>query len=209
MKIGIIGSGMVGQALAAGFAAKGHDVVIGTREAAKLADWQAGAGKGVRIGSLAEVGAHGEVLFLATQWGGTENALKLAGDIAGKVLVDVTNPLSFEGGKPGLALGHSDSGGEQVQRWAPSARVVKALNIVTASTMVSPRREDGDPDMFIGGDDPAAKATVTTLLQGFGWSVIDLGGIDASRLLEPLALIWIKLYFATKNGQHAFKLLRK
>ncbi len=209
MNIGVLGSGMVGQALAGGLAERGHTVVIGTRDPAKLAEWARGQ-PGVRVGSFADAAGHGEVVLLATKWDGTEQALALAGtgNLEGKVLVDVTNPLTFGPGGPALALGHTDSGGEQVQRWVPGARVVKALNQVTASTMVAPRREEGVPDMFIGGNDPAAKATVTTLLQGLGWSVVDLGGIEAARLLEPLAMIWIKLYVQTRSGSHAFKLLR-
>lgn len=209
MNIGILGSGMVGRALAEGLVAKGHSVVIGTRDPGKLADWASGRA-GVTVGSFADAAAHGEIVVLATLWSGTEAALGLAGAarLEGKVVVDVTNPLTFGPGGPGLALGHTDSGGEQVQRWLPGARVVKAWNIVTASTMIAPRREEGLPDMFIAGNDAAAKTTVTELLASFGWPVTDLGGIEQSRLLEPFALLWVRLYVLTGKGTHAFKLLR-
>ncbi len=213
MNIGIIGSGMVGQALARGLARLGHDVMLGTRDPAseKARAAIAEAGPRVRAGTFADTARFGEVVLLATKWDGTRSALELAGPeaLAGKVVVDVTNPLDFSGGAPRLAVGHTDSGGETVQRWLPAARVVKALNQVTAATMVSPRREEGVPDMFIAGDDDAAKRTVTTLLEGLGWSVIDAGDLTKARYLEPLAMLWIDHYMRTKSGTHAFKLLRR
>lgn len=213
MKIGIIGSGMVGQTLGAGLAGRGHEVMLGTRDPSqdKVQAWVKETGKGAQAGTFADTAAFGELVLLATLWTGTESALQLAGPdrLAGKVLVDVTNPLDFSQGMPRLALGHTDSGGEQVQRWVPAAHVVKAWNIITADTMVSPQREEGTPDMFIAGNDAGAKAKVTELLKEFGWPVTDLGGIEYARLLEPLALLWIHLYIKTKSGAHAFKLLRK
>jgi len=124
-------------------------------------------------------GAIADIVFVATNWEGTENALELAGkgNLAGKVVVDVTNPLKQGAAGPELALGFSDSGGEQVQRWLPDAKVVKAFNIVTAGTMVSPKREEGVPDMLIAGNDAAAKAKVTEILTQLGWPTIDLGGL--------------------------------
>jgi predicted dinucleotide-binding enzyme len=211
-KIGVIGSGDVGKVLAAGFAAADHQVRIGSREPAKLADWAAKAGKGVGVGSFAETAAFGEAVILATLWSGTENAIRLAGpaSFAGKVVLDATNPLVFEAGRPPrLALGHTDSGGEQVQRWLPQARVVKVFNTVGNAHMVKPSFPGGPPDMFICGDDAAAKTTVSGLCQELGWPTIDIGGIAGARLLEPLCILWVGYGIATGTWNHAFKLLRK
>jgi hypothetical protein len=212
MKIAVLGSGMVGQALCAGLHSSGHEVMMGTRDpnSEKVHSWLK-ATAGVRAGTFAEAAQFGEIIFLCTAWSGTESALQLAGDdsLAGKVVIDVTNPLEFTDKGPRLCIGHTDSGGEQVQRWLPRSHVVKALNTVTAGTMISPQREEGTPDMFIAGNDPGAKHKVTEMLQSFGWSVIDMGGIEESRLLEPLAMIWIKYYIRNKTFTHAFRLLRQ
>ncbi|MFO0575977.1 MAG: NADPH-dependent F420 reductase [Polyangia bacterium] len=212
MKIAVLGSGMVGQALCAGLHSNGHEVMMGTRDpnSEKIHAWLKSTG-GVRAGSFVEAAQFGEIAFLCTAWSGTESALQLVGEdsLAGKVVIDVTNPLEFTDKGPRLVVGHTDSGGEQVQRWLPKAHVVKALNTVTAGTMISPQREEGTPDMFIAGNDPGAKQKVTELLKSFGWSVIDMGGIEESRLLEPLAMIWIKYYIRNKTFTHAFRLLRQ
>lgn len=214
MKIGVIGSGIVGQTLAGKFAQLGHQVKVGTRDASKLTDWQRATGDLASVGTFAEAAHFGEVIVLATSWrgGATENAIKLAdpSNFAGKVVIDVTNPLDFSSGAPRLSVGHTDSAGEQVQRWLPDARVVKTLNMVTADTMINPARSGGEPDMFIAGNDPTAKQTVTEILHAFGWQgVVDLGGIEASRYLEPLAMIWIVYAFTTQVNTHAFKLVGK
>ncbi len=213
MKIGILGSGNVGQALGLGFAAHGHDVKMGTRspESDKVKAWLAQAGSRASAGSYAQAAAFADVAVLATSWSGTENALGLAGPdhLAGKVVIDVTNPLDFSGGVPRLVLGHTDSGGEQVQRWLPRARVVKAFNTVNNADMVHPQYEGGPPDMFLCGNDDDAKRTVTEICVAFGWPVIDLGGIEGARLLEALAMLWILYGFRNNTWRHAFKLLRK
>jgi predicted dinucleotide-binding enzyme len=214
MKIGIIGSGDVGQVLGAGFAKAGHQVMLGTRDPAqeKVRSWVAKTGSGATAGTFAEAAAFAEAAVLATSWSGTESAIGLAGPsrLAGKVVIDATNPLDFSAGvPPRLAVGHTDSGGERVQRWLPEARVVKAFNSVGNPHMVKPDFPGGPPDMFICGNDDAAKRTVTGFLEGFGWSVLDLGGIEMSRYLEPLAMVWIVTFFKTGSGNHAFKLLRK
>jgi 8-hydroxy-5-deazaflavin:NADPH oxidoreductase len=214
MKIAILGSGAVGQTLGAGFAAAGHDVKLGTRDPKKMQEWLAKAGKKASVGSFAEAAAFGEVAVLATSWDGTESAIKLADpkNLAGKVVMDVTNPLDFSGGPPPprLAVGHTDSGGEQVQRWLPQSRVVKAFNIVGNSAMVQPQFPGGPPDMFIAGNDAKAKDTVAGFCKTFGWPpAIDLGGVEMSRYLEALAMVWIVYGFRTNTWNHAFKLLRK
>ncbi|HTP50995.1 MAG TPA: NAD(P)-binding domain-containing protein [Anaeromyxobacteraceae bacterium] len=213
MKVAILGSGMVGQMLGTGFAARGHEVVLGTRDPSqeRLVAWVKGAGEGARAATFAEAAGFGEVAVLATLWSGTRSAIELAGpaNLRGKVVIDVTNPLDFSGGRPRLALGWSDSGGEQVQRWLPDSRVVKTWNIVTAATMVSPMREEGLPDMWMAGNDPEAKRAVSAILAEFGWPVLDLGGIEGARLLEPMAMVWIHHFVQTKDFRHAFKMLRR
>jgi predicted dinucleotide-binding enzyme len=212
MRIGVLGSGVVGRTLAAGLHGKGHDVMIGSRDPGKLSEWAAAEGAGVATGTFAETAAHGEVVMLATLWSGTESALDLAGADAldGKVLIDVTNPLAYgDAPPPGLALGFDDSGGEQVQRWVPGARVVKTLNIVGAGSMIDPDFPDGPPDMFLCGDDDGAKATVTSLLEQLGWPVTDIGGLEGARLMEPLAILWVVYGFRSGGWNHAFKLLRR
>jgi predicted dinucleotide-binding enzyme len=214
MRIGVIGSGAVGQALGSGLVALGHEVKLGTREPAgdKARSWLAQTGERTSAGTFAEAAVHSELAILATMWAGTENALTLAGarNLAGKVVLDATNPLDFSSGvPPRLALGHTDSGGEQVQRWLPDARVVKAFNIVGNAHMVKPQFPGGPPDMFICGNDPSAKKSVEEICTALGWPVSDLGGIEASRYLEPFAMVWIVHGFRTGTWNHAFKLLRK
>lgn len=217
MKIGVLGTGDVGRVLAAGLAGLGHEVMIGTRDPKqqKLADWLSRAGEGVSAGTFAEAAAYGELLILAIGWTNVENVINLAGveNFGGKVVLDATNPLRFdaEGQPPVLDIGHTDSAGESVQRWMPDAHVVKAFNIVGNPHMVNPDFPGGKPDMFICGNDAAAKQTAGQLIEELGWPpVIDLGGIENSRYLEPLAMVWIVHFFNTGfNGDHAFKLLRK
>ncbi|MGE5626441.1 MAG: NADPH-dependent F420 reductase [Bacillota bacterium] len=214
MQIGILGSGDVGQALGLGFARLGHRVKIGTREpkSDKLRAWLAKAGKQASTGSFEETARFADIAVLATLWSGTEAALKLAGagNLAGKLVMDVTNPLLLEPNKPPrLALGHTDSGGEQVQRWLPQAKVVKAFNTVGHAHMVDPQFKSGPPDMFICGDDASAKQVVTGFCTDFGWGVVDVGGIEGARLLEPLCILWVIYGLRTGSWNHAFKLLQK
>ncbi len=214
MKVGILGSGDVGQALGVGFAALGHDVRMGTREphSDKVKKWMAKAGARASAGTFADAAAFGEIAVLATLWSGTENAIKVANpkNLAGKIVIDATNPLKFTPtGPPTLALGHTDSAGEQVQRWLPRAQIVKAFNTIGHAHMVKPQFPGGPPDMFICGNDAAAKQTVTEICTAFGWPVIDIGGIEGARLLEQLAMLWITCAIRWGSWNHAFKLLRK
>jgi hypothetical protein len=214
MKVGILGTGAVGQTLGAGFAALGHDVKMGSREPGneKVMAWVRKAGPRTSGGTFAETASFAELAVLATLWSGTESALKLADfrNLAGKVVIDATNPLAFDsGGPPRLALGHTDSGGEQVQRWLPNAKVVKAFNIVGHAHMVNPSFPGGPPDMFLCGNDDGAKATVATILRDFGWPSIDIGGIEGARLLEPMCILWVVYGVRSGGWNHAFKMLRK
>lgn len=214
MKIGILGTGDVGRTLANGFAALGHEVKVGTREPASDKAKAVAAKLGPKVGlvTFAEAATFAELGVLATLWSGTESAIRLAGPghLYGKVVVDTTNPLVIvPGGPPALALGHTDSGGEQVQRWLPGAKVVKAFNIVGSAHMVKPSFPGGPPDMFICGNDPGAKRSVTGLLEAFGWPVVDIGGIEGARLLEPLCILWVLYGVKTGAWNHAYKMLRK
>jgi predicted dinucleotide-binding enzyme len=213
MKIGILGTGEVAQSLGTGFIASGHDAMLGSRvpDSDKVNAWKAANGARASSGTSEQAAKFGEVIVVATLWSGTENALKLAGpkNLEGKVVIDATNPLVFEEGKPpGLALGFDDSGGEQVQRWLPGARVVKCFNIVGHPHMYRPQFGGGPPDMFIAGNDDEAKKTVTRILSEFGWPATDIGGIEGARLLEPLAILWIYVGLRSGSWHHAFKLLR-
>lgn len=211
MKAGILGSGAVGQALGTGLAAVGHDVKIGSREPDKLREWVAKTGSHASAGTFAEAAAFGELVAVATLWAGTEQALELAGkpNLAGKTVMDVTNPLDFSQGGPALALGHTDSGGEQLQRWLPESRVVKAFNSVGNAYMFRPNFPGGPPDMFLCGNDDRAKETVAQVCREFEWNPVDIGGIEGARLLEPLCILWVTVVQRSGVGSQAFKLLRK
>jgi 8-hydroxy-5-deazaflavin:NADPH oxidoreductase len=215
MRIGIFGTGEVGRALGKGFLTLGHEVKLGAREAAneKALAWVKESGPKASSGTFAEAAEFGELVVLCTLGVAYESVLKAAGSqrLEGKVLIDTTNPLDFSKGKPpGLAVGHTDSGGEQVQRTVPGARVVKAFNIVGNASMFRPEFPGGPPDMFICGNDADAKRQVTSILNDFGWpEVVDLGGIERSRYLEPLCITWTLYGVATKQWGHALKMLRK
>jgi len=212
MQIGILGSGGVGQALGLGFIKFGHEVKLGSRSPDKLKPWAEKAGKKASAASFEDTARFADIAVVATLWSGTESALQLAGapmSLAGKVVMDVTNPLIYEEGKPPrLALGHTDSGGEQLQRWLPQSKVVKAFNTVGHAHMVDPKFPGGPPDMFICGEDASAKQVVAGFCKNFGWGVVDVGGIDAARLLEPLCILWVSYGLRTQTWNHAFKLLR-
>ncbi len=213
MNIGIIGSGAVGQQLAADLVKLGHNVAIGTRDSNKLAEFSSNNPK-VKIESNAQAASFGEMVLLATNWEGTQNAITLAdpANFAGKVVVDITNPLDFSSGKPALALGWNTSAGEMVQSWLPNSQVVKALNTITAFAMLNPETfVGGNPDMFIAGNDESAKKIVSSFLENVGWGIVDLGDITMSRYIEPLAMIWIQHGFNSgwKTTHHGFKLLNK
>lgn len=212
MRVGIIGSGTVGQHLGAGFVKHGHEVWIGTRDPAKLGDWAKTVGPKVHVVGTAEAARQGELLVVATRWDGTEAALRAAGpeSFQGKVVMDATNPLRLsENGPPTLALGFDTSAGEKVQQWLPGAKVVKVYNTVGAPLMVDPSFQGGlKGDMFIAGDDAQAKARVSDILRDFGWDVVDAGGIRMSRVLEPLCILWVQVGVTTGKWNHAYKLIR-
>lgn len=214
MRVGILGTGDVGRFLGTGFVNIGYEVKIGSRKPnqEKVKNWLEKSGSLASAGTFSEAADFGDFIVLATNWTGTENAIRLADpkNFSRKVVIDITNPLDFSKGMPPkLAVGHSDSAGEQIQRWLPNAYVVKAFNSIGHPHMINPKFPDGPPDMFICGNNDESKQFVAELLKVFGWSVIDIGGIDCARYLEPLAMIWILYFFKTNTGNHAFKLLRK
>jgi predicted dinucleotide-binding enzyme len=201
MRIAVLGSGVVGRALAAGYAKHGHEVRIGTRQAAL---------DGFAVDSPAGAAAWADVVVLAVKGEASVDVITgVADEVAGKVVIDTTNPLDFSTGKPALFVGWSDSLGERVQRAAPGAKVVKAYNIVSNTLMVDPDLPGGPPTMLIAGNDEDAKATVAGLLTGTGWEVSDLGDIDASRHLEAICMAWVLHGVRTGTWDHAFKLLSK
>jgi hypothetical protein len=211
VKVGILGSGDVGKAFARAFGALGHGVVIGSRSPEKLSDFVGGEADRVTSGTFEEAARSGDLLVLATHGMATEEAITMAGkqNFDNKVVIDATNPLDFSGGAPRLAIGHTDSLGEQIQRSIPSARIVKAFNTVGNPLFFKPELPGGPPDMFIGGNDADAKKLVSQVCDAFGWGVVDLGGIEASRYLEPMCMAWVVHGVISATWMHAFKLLHK
>ncbi len=205
MKIGVLGTGMVGQALASKLVSLDHEVVMGSRQAGneKAVEWAATAGGTAGEGTFATAAAYGELVVNATGGAVSLAALNAAGpeNLAGKVLVDVSNPLDFSAGMPPtLTVCNTDSVGEQIQRAFPETLVVKSLNTISAEVMVTPGVVDGSHNVFVAGNDAAAKSTVTDLLVSFGWppgDVLDLGDISASRGLEMYLPLWLRLWGAT------------
>src|SRR5215469_4881762 len=209
--VAILGNGVVGTTIAKGFAELGYQVIFGTRDV-RSAKTRAAleAVPGSRAAAPAEAADAASIAVLAVPWSGLEAAIFKAGpeNLAGKIVIDPSNPLDFSGDMPTLAIPATDSAGELVQRLLPRSHVVKAFNIVTAAHMVHPHLADGAPDMWIAGDDAAAKAQVSEILRGFGWRTpIDAGPIAASRLLENLALLWVSYGAHYDHWTHAFSLL--
>ena len=195
MRIGVLGTGMVGQAIAGRCTELGHDVVMGTRDPASgpAGDW--------RLATFAEAAAHAELAVNAVAGAATHAALATVGDaLDGTVLLDVSNPLDFSRGMPPALLTPAfDSLAEQVQRSLPRARVVKSLNTMTAPVMVRPELVPGDHVVLVSGDDDEAKADVRGLLLSFGWPeprVVDLGGLATARTTEAFVPLWVALWQA-------------
>lgn len=201
MKIGVLGTGMVGQAIAGKLAQLGHEVKMGSRTQGNekaLAFVKAGGSKASK-GTFADAAAFGEMVFNCTSGGGSLAALQSAGaaNLKGKILVDIANPLDFSKGMPPfLSVVNTDSLGEQIQRAFPETHVVKSLNTLTAGLMVNPGALPSDTDIFVSGNDAGAKAKVTEFLKKeFGWKiVIDLGDITTARGTEMWLALWIRLY---------------
>lgn len=211
MKIGILGSGDVAKALAGGFFKHGHEVTLGTRTPDKLAEWAAKNPK-ARIASFADAAKYGELVVLAAKGTAAMEVLHLAGapNIAGKPVIDVTNPIADTPPVNGVLKYFTtldDSQMERLQREFPSARFVKAFNSVGNAFMVNPQFKGGKPTMFICGNDDAAKQVVTGILDQFGWETADMGKVEAARAIEPLCILWCIPGFLRNDWAHAFKLL--
>jgi len=213
MKVGVIGSGVVGQTLAAGFLKHGHEVAIGTRDPAKLKDWQA-KNKGASVKSFAEAATFGEAVVLAVAGEVALDALKQAGAAAlrGKTVIDACNPIG--GGPPvngvlSFFTTYKESLMERLQKAYPEANFVKAFNSVGNAQMVNPHFAGGRPTMFICGNDDGAKKTVAQICDQFDWDAEDMGAIEAARAIEPLCMLWCIPGVGKGDwSPHAFKLLR-
>ena len=226
MRVGVLGTGGVGQTLAAKFASLGHDVMMGTRDvqaararaeagwgATVLSEWLA-KNPEVKLGTFAEAASHGEIVVNATAGMASLDALKLAGaeNLDGKVLIDVSNPLDFsQGFPPALSVCNTDSLAEQIQRAFPGAKVVKTLNTVNMDLMVGPGLvAGGDHHVFVSGNNEGAKAEVTKILKDwFGWrDVIDLGDITSARGTEMLLALWLRLSMVMQTPMATIKVVR-
>jgi predicted dinucleotide-binding enzyme len=215
MKLGVLGTGSVGQTIGSKLAALGHDVKMGARAATneKAEAWTKATGRATSHGTFADAAAFGELIFNCTSGKAALEVLRAAGaaNLRGKILVDVSNPLDFsKGAPPTLFTPSGDSLGEQIQREFPEVKVVKTLNTVTAAVMVDPvRLGGGEHDVFLSGNDAGAKARVTELLRGgFGWKhVVDLGDITTACATETYLLLWVRLYGALGTASFNVKLV--
>jgi len=211
MKVGVLGSGDVAKVLGGGFLKHGHDVMMGTREPAKLADWAAQNPQG-RVGGFADAAKFADLVVLAVKGAVAADALRAAGEanLAGKTVIDATNPIVDAPPVNGVLkffTNLDESLMERLQREFGSARFVKAFSSVGNALMVNPRFEGGKPTMFICGDDDAAKKIVTGILDQFGWETADMGKVEAARAIEPLCMLWCIPVFLRNQWAHAFKLL--
>lgn len=210
MRIGILGTGIVGQTLGRKLVQLGHHVTIGSRSATneKAAKWATEVGAGASSGTFADAAAGAELILNCTGGMVSLDALRQAGakNLAGKIVIDVSNPLDFSRGfPPTLTVCNTDSVAEQIQREFPDVKVVKSLNTMNAGVMVNPGLVPGEHDVFLSGNDAAAKATVAELLRSFGWrNVIDLGDITTARGAEMILPIWLRLMGTLKTPQFNF-----
>jgi predicted dinucleotide-binding enzyme len=226
MRIAVLGTGTVARHVGGKLAELGHDVVFGTRDPGgtlartdpdqmgnpPFATWLRSHPE-VRLATFAEAAEHGELVVNATSGSGSLPALTAAGagNLAGKVVVDIANPLdAAKGFPPTLSVKDTDSLAEQIQRAFPDARVVKTLNTLTAHLMVDPKQlAGGDHTVFVSGDDPAAKRVVTDLLHSFGWTdVLDLGDLSTARGPEMLLALWLRTFMALGSPQFNIKVVR-
>ncbi len=216
MKIGILGSGAVGKALAIGFASEGNEVMLGTRDpnAAKIKEWLTKTGNRTKAGTFEDTAKFGELIVLCCLYRAVEDVISLAGkrNLEDKIVIDTTNPIA-EGPPVNGVLKYvkvkDGSAGEFIQNLLPASHVVKAFNSVGNAIMYKPKYEDGQPTMFICGNSDEAKKTVTGFLEDFGFDVMDSGSIEASNALEGLCIIWCARGFKEGPWNHAFKLLKK
>lgn len=213
MKIGILGTGMVGEALGTKFVQLGHQVKMGSRTANNegAVKWAKSAGPNASQGTFNDAAEFGELVFICLKGAVFLDVAKTlsSGSMSGKVLVDVSNPLDFSKGMPpSLSICNTNSLGEEVQKALPSAKVVKTLNIVNCQVMVDPAK-GGNPTMLVCGNDAGAKQKVSTLLKDMGWrDILDIGDIKNSRGTEMLLPLWLNLFGLFGNPQFGFKIVR-
>jgi len=214
MKVGVIGSGQVGQVLATAFLKEGNKVMLGTRNISKeeVIKWQKENKDGL-LGSFQETAQFGDIIVLAVSGLAVEDAISLAGKehFFEKTVIDATNPIAAvppDNGVLKFFTTLEDSLMERIQALIPDARVVKAFNSVGNAYMYKPKFPDGVPTMFICGNDEEAKKTVTTILTSFGWETEDMGRAEAARAIEPLCILWCIPGFTRNQWTHAFKLLK-
>ncbi len=215
-KIGVLGTGAVGQTIGRKLIQLGNQICMGSRQAnnEKAIAWQATVGPAASVGTFADAAAFGDLVFNCTSGSGTMAALGAAGadNLRDKILVDLSNPLDFTHGMPpALFTPHHDSLAEQIQRSLPNTRVIKTLNTMNCTVMVDPGRlEGGEHDVFVCGNDVAAKTTVTNLLRdGFGWKrVVDFGDITGARAVEAYVLFWVRAWSALGTAEFNLRLIR-
>jgi len=213
MKIGILGTGMVGQTLGTKLVSMGHDVMMGGRSPDNEKIQAFVARTGGKPGTFATAAAFGELVIHCTRGDTAIEVLHQAGaeNLDGKVLLDISNPLDFSKGfPPSLSISNTDSLGELIQRTFPGAHVVKSLNTVTAAVMVDPAMIHGPHTVFVSGNDKPSKGKVMDLLRNFGWhSIIDLGDITSARATEQMLPLWTRLYSVLGTGEFNFAILKK
>ncbi len=212
MKVGVLGSGVVAQTLAGGFLKHGYDVMLGTRDASRLASWVA-KNSGAKIGSVADTAKFGEVIVLAVKGTVAADVLRAAGgaNLSGKTVIDATNPIADLPPVNGVLrffTSLDESLLERLQAEFAGARLVKAFNSVGNAFMVNPLFKGGKPTMFICGNDDAARKQVGAILDQFGWETADMGKAEAARAIEPLCMLWCIPGLLRGEWSHAFKLLR-
>lgn len=212
-KVGILGSGAVAKVLATGFIKHGYEVMVGTRDANKLAEWQKNNPKG-KIGSFSEVSAFGDIIVLAVKGTVAKDVLNICGStsLKGKTIIDATNPIASEPPINGVLQFFTDlksSFMEDLQKNYPEAHFVKAFNSVGSAFMVDPDFGGIKPSMFICGNNEAAKDEVKEILSKFNWDTEDMGKAEAARAIEPLCMLWCIPGFLSNQWTHAFKLLKK
>jgi 8-hydroxy-5-deazaflavin:NADPH oxidoreductase len=227
MKIAVFGTGIVGQVISKRLAELGHEVTIGTRDIAKtlsragkdmygnppFGEWYDQNKHVLKLNTFSEATQPSEIIFNCTQGQGSIDAFTQAGteNLKGKIIMDISNPLDFsQGMPPSLSPVNTDSLGELIQRTFPDTKVVKTLNTMTCFVMVNPALIPGDHNVFVSGNDAAAKSTSKLLLKSFGWTeqnIIDLGDITTARGTEQLLPIWIRLYSTLQNPMFNFKIV--
>jgi predicted dinucleotide-binding enzyme len=212
MKIGILGSGDVAKSLARGFLKNGHEVMLGTRTAAKLGDWQKENSQ-AKVGSFADAAKFADLAVLAVKGTAALDAVRAAdpANLAGKPMIDATNPIADAPPTNGVIKFFTtldESLLERLQKEFPKVRFVKAFNSVGNAFFVDPKFADGKPTMFICGNDEGAKKTVAGIVERFGWEVADMGAQEAARAIEPLCMLWCITGFLRNDWAHAFKFLK-